>query len=58
MAVMEAEIMHVKDDNEALVAQRKTLTRANESLTKDFEKLKRDTDAQANEFQQIIHRLS
>jgi FtsZ-binding cell division protein ZapB len=44
VALVEAEITNLKEDNDALVAQRKTLTRANESLTKDLEKLKREKD--------------
>ena len=42
--------MKLKDENDALVAQRKTLTKCKESLTKDLDKLKKENDAQIVEF--------
>jgi hypothetical protein len=38
--------MQFKDDNDALIAQRKALTKGKGSLTKDLEKLKKENDAQ------------
>ncbi len=55
---MEAEIAQLRDENEALVAQRKTLSKGKESLTRDLDKLKKENDAHIVEFQQNIDRLS
>ena len=45
IALHEAEVAQLKDDNDALVAQRKTLTKGKESLTRDLDKLKKENDA-------------
>jgi FtsZ-binding cell division protein ZapB len=58
IALHEAEVAQLKDDNDALVAQRKTLTKGKESLTRDLDKLKKENDAQIVLFQQNIDRLS
>ena len=58
IALHEAEVAQLKDDNDALVAQRKTLTKGKESLTRDLDKLKKENDAHIVLFQQNIDRLS
>ena len=42
--------MQLKDDNDALIAQRKTLIKGKESLSKDLDKLKKENDAQIIQF--------
>jgi hypothetical protein len=50
ISILDAEIMQLKDDNDALIAQRKTLTKGKDSLTKDLDKLKKENDAQIIQF--------
>ena len=40
----------MKDDNEALIAQRKALSKSKESLAKDLDKIKKECENQAIEF--------
>ena len=41
---LESQLKALSEDNESLVAQRKTLAKAKDSLAKDFERFIRDYD--------------
>lgn len=55
---LQAKLASLTEENEALLAQRKSLARSKDSLQKDFEKLKRELDATAAEHQSNIQRLT
>ena len=55
---MQQQIKELSEENESLLAQRKTISKSKESVTKDLEKLMKEFDIQKADYQANLDRLT